>query len=80
MGIVNVGLRILKRLVLGSVAVVLVLAATVYAINSADERLSPQTVSLLTAPPDPYRPGDNLYLMLAGFDDTYESADHRKAA
>lgn len=64
----NAGLHILKKLVLWSVAVVFALGATVFAINSRDERLSPKTVSLLTAPPDLYPTSDNLYFMLAGFE------------
>ena len=61
-------LRTLKKVVLWSLAVVFVLVATVFAINSRDESVSPQTVRVLTAPPNPYRPSDNLYFMLAGLD------------
>ena len=61
-------LRGLKKVVLWSLAAVFVLVAAVFAINSRDERVSPQTVRVLTAPPNPYRPSDNLYFMLAGFD------------
>jgi hypothetical protein len=37
-------------------------------INLFDEDLSPEARALLTAPPNPYRPEDNLYLALLGFE------------
>lgn len=62
------GLRILKKATLWALAAAFVVVVSAYAINSRDEKLSPQAVSLLKAPPNPFRPRDNLYLMLLGLD------------
>lgn len=61
-------LRILKKVALWTLAVAVVLVVAVLAINSRDERLSPQAVRLLKAPPDLYRPRDNLFFLLWGLD------------
>lgn len=58
-------MSILKKAALWCMGVVAVLVATLYIINSQDETLSPQTISLLKAPPNPYSRSDNLYLMLS---------------
>ena len=40
----------------------------VIAINAFDEDLTPEAKALLQAPPNPYKPEENLYLALIGFD------------
>ena len=59
--------RVLKvfQWALGSL---LVLAVLVIAINAFDEDLTPEAKALLQAPPNPYKPEENLYLALIGFD------------
>jgi hypothetical protein len=62
--------RILKwiGLALGSLAVLaLVLFALAFLVNWRDEPLAPQTQALLTPPPNPLKPDDNIYLAMAGF-------------
>jgi hypothetical protein len=46
----------------------LVLFAIAYAINMRDEPLAPRTVALQHPPHNPYRPEENLYVALVGFD------------
>ena len=47
---------------------VFVLCVLLVAINFFDEELSPEAKALLTAPSNPYRPEENLYLALLGFE------------
>ncbi|HQU16803.1 MAG TPA: hypothetical protein PLO69_11965 [Gammaproteobacteria bacterium] len=61
-------LRTLRKVVLWGLAIVVILVATLFVINSRDERLSPQTARLLTARTNPYPANENLYFMLSGLD------------
>jgi hypothetical protein len=54
--------------VLGLLALALLLFATAFIINAHDEQLSPQARALLTPPPNPYKPEDNIFLALVGAD------------
>ncbi|HEX4619657.1 MAG TPA: hypothetical protein VH135_07990 [Steroidobacteraceae bacterium] len=55
-------------LVAGSLVLfALVFVAAMFALNWRDEPLTPQARALLTAPANPYPPGDNIYLAMAGF-------------
>jgi hypothetical protein len=54
--------------VLGLLALAFLLFAVAFIINARDEELSPQARALLTPPPNPYKPEDNIYLALAGAD------------
>ncbi len=45
-----------------------ILFASAYAINTRDEPLAPRTLALLQPPPNPYRPEENLYIALVGFE------------
>lgn len=49
------------------VLLALVLFALAFAINWRDEPLTPQAQALLTPPPNPLKPDDNIYLAMAGF-------------
>jgi hypothetical protein len=49
-------------------AVILLLFAAAWLINLHDESLTPQAQALLQIPPNPYKPEDNIYLALMGFD------------
>ncbi len=63
--------RILKWLGIGVGAlltVTLLLFAAAWLINLHDESLTPQAQALLQIPPNPYKPEDNIYLALVGFD------------
>ena len=53
---------------LALVILAVALWAIAFAVNSKDEELSPQARALLTLPPLPYRPDENLYVAFAGFD------------
>ncbi|MGP8033812.1 MAG: hypothetical protein ACLPQ6_06645 [Steroidobacteraceae bacterium] len=50
------------------VLLALILFAIAFAINMRDEPLSPKAMALLKEPPNPYRPEQNLYVALLGFD------------
>ncbi|HYM28851.1 MAG TPA: hypothetical protein VET66_11920, partial [Steroidobacteraceae bacterium] len=52
----------------GLLALALLAFAVVFVVNIPDEALSPAAQSLLVAPPNPYAPEDNAYLVLAGLD------------
>ena len=43
-----------------------VFVAAMFALNWRDESLTPQARALLVAPANPYPPGDNIYLAMAG--------------
>ena len=67
--------RVLRRIlkwfgitVLGLITLTCALFGVAYLINAHDERLSAQARALLTPPPNPYRPEDNIYLAIQGFD------------
>ena len=53
---------------LGLLGLACSLFAVTYFINAHDEKLAPQTLALLAAPPNPYRAEDNIYLALEGLD------------
>ena len=53
---------------LGLLALAVVLFGVAFVVNGHDEPLSPQAVELLRPPANPYRPEDNLYLAIEGFD------------
>ena len=53
---------------LGVLGLACTLFAVTYSINAHDEKLAPQTLALLTAPPNPFRAQDNIYLALEGLD------------
>jgi hypothetical protein len=52
----------------GLVLLALVLFAIAWAINMRDEPLSPRAMALMKEPHNPYRPEENLYVALVGFD------------
>jgi hypothetical protein len=54
--------------VFGLLALALLLFAAAFIINAHDEQLSPQARALLTPPPNPYKPADNIFLALLGAD------------
>jgi hypothetical protein len=54
--------------VLSMIALAVALFAVAYVINAHDEALAPETRALLVPPPNPYKPEDNLYFALQGFD------------
>lgn len=51
-----------------TLGIVSVLVLLVVAINGIDEDLTPEAKALLVAPPNPYKPEDNLYLALLGIE------------
>jgi len=51
-----------------TVGILSVLVLLVVAINAIDEDLTPEANALLVAPPNPYKPEDNLYLALLGIE------------
>jgi hypothetical protein len=64
-----------RMLARGAIKVVTVIAAALLlligvtvAVNSFDEPLSAEARALQSAPPDPYKPEENIYVALAGFD------------
>ena len=61
-------LRVLRRIAIWGSLALLALILAVLAINTFDERPSPETLNLLHPPENHYRPDDNLYVSLAGFD------------
>jgi len=52
----------------GLIALAVLLLAAAFTINARDEPLSAQARALLTPPPNPYKPEENIYLALAGAD------------
>ena len=61
-------LRVLRRIAIWGVLAVLALILAALAINAFDEPTSPQALTLLRPPENRYRPDENLYVSLAGFD------------
>jgi len=61
-------LRVLRRIAMWGALALFSLVLGVFAINAFDERPSPQALTLLHAPENHYRPNENLYVSLAGFD------------
>ena len=53
---------------LGLLALAVVLFGVAFVVNGHDEPLSPPAMELLRPPVNPYRPEDNLYLAIEGFD------------
>jgi hypothetical protein len=64
--------RVIRRLAVYAPAVflglILLLFAVGFLINSLDERPTSETLALLATPSNPYRPDQNIYLALQGFD------------
>jgi hypothetical protein len=60
--------RRLLAVVKWAAGILVALVALFVGINLFDEDLSPEAKALLIAPPNPYRPEENLYLALLGFD------------
>lgn len=60
----RLGLKIIAVLV----GVILALALTWLGVNLVDENLTPAAKAMLTAPPNPYRPDDNIYVAIMGFE------------
>jgi hypothetical protein len=61
-------LRVLRRIAIWGSLALLALILAALAINAFDERPSPEALELLHPPENRYRPDDNLYVSLAGFD------------
>ena len=61
-------LRVLRRVAIWSALGLLALILAALAINAFDERPSPEALALLRPPENRYRPDENLYVSLAGFD------------
>jgi hypothetical protein len=61
-------LRVTLKSVRWTLAIVLVLALAIVAINAFDEDISPETAAFLKVPLNPYPAEENLYLALVGFD------------
>jgi hypothetical protein len=61
-------LRVLRRIAIWGSLALLALVLAALAINAFDERPSPEALALLHPPENRYRPDDNLYVSLAGFD------------
>src|ERR1700733_7372536 len=61
-------LRIAAKILAWGVIAIAALYLAALAINSFDEQLAPDTTALLTPPPNPYRPEENIYVALAGLD------------
>src|SRR5208283_4824311 len=61
-------LRVLRRIAIWGSLALLALILAALATNAFDERPSPEALELLHLPENRYRPDDNLYVSLAGFD------------
>ena len=61
-------LRVLRRIAIWGALALLALILAALAINAFDERLSPEALALLHPPENRYRPDENIYVSLAGFD------------
>lgn len=60
--------RIFLIVIKWTIGVLSILGLLFVGINWFDEDLSPEAKALLIAPPNPYEPEENLYLVLLGFD------------
>jgi hypothetical protein len=61
-------LRVLRRIALWGVLALFALILAAFAINAFDERPSPQALALSQPPENRYKPEENIYVALAGFD------------
>jgi len=61
-------LRVLRRIALWGALALFALFLAALGINAFDERPSPQALALLQPPENRYRPEENIYVALAGFD------------
>jgi hypothetical protein len=61
-------LRIFLKTFAGLLGTSVALFVLMIAVNWSDEELTPGAKALLTAPPNPYKPEENLYLALLGLD------------
>jgi uncharacterized SAM-binding protein YcdF (DUF218 family) len=61
-------LRVVGRIALWGALALFALLLAALGINAFDERPSPQALALLQPPENPYRPEENIYVALAGFD------------
>ncbi len=61
-------LGVLWRLVKWGALALLVVVAIAFAVNARDEKLSPEAQALMQLPANPYRPDQNIYVALLGFD------------
>src|ERR1700688_2491896 len=59
---------VLRRIVGWGVLALLCLFFVALAINARDQRPSPEALALLQLPVNPYRPEENIYVALAGFE------------
>lgn len=64
--------QISAKIAIGLITVVVLIMAVLLIVNSFDVPLSPQAKGLLTPPPNPYRPEENIYLAMAGMEDPGE--------
>jgi hypothetical protein len=60
--------RLTAKIVIGLIAVLIVIVAVLFIVNSFDVPLSDQAKALLTPPPNPYSPEENIYLAMAGME------------
>jgi hypothetical protein len=60
--------RITAKITAGLVAFVLLIVLGLFLVNSIDAPLSAQAKALLTPPPNPYPPEENIYLGMAGME------------
>ena len=67
-GALSRALRALRRIALWGALTLLALIAVAFGINAFDERPSPETSALSQPPQNPYKPEENIYVALAGFD------------
>lgn len=67
-GVLFRALRVLRRIALWGARALVALILAAFAINAFDERSSPEALALLHPPENRYKPDENAYLSLAGFD------------
>jgi hypothetical protein len=60
--------RIVAKITGGLIALVVLFVLACFILNSIDAPLSPQAKALLTPPPNPFPPDQNIYLAMAGLD------------
>jgi len=61
-------LQVFAKAIAAIAALALLICVSSYAMNIFDEALTPEAKALLSLPPNPYGPNDNIYVSLAGFD------------